>query len=101
MDGSGQRRHVRQPNKSARPRLLLHGQSMVVRFDGADDHLRAVKQAGELKDFTVFLTLVPRYNIGGFQGFFALNKAPATRAVLGALRAAQPWRGARGQSLPR
>ena len=32
--------------------------------------------------------------------FFALNKAPATRAVLGALRAAQPWRGARGQSLP-
>lgn len=31
--------------------------------------------------------------------FFALNKAPATRAVLGALRAAQPWRGARGQSL--
>jgi methylenetetrahydrofolate reductase (NADPH) len=31
--------------------------------------------------------------------FIALNKAPATRAVLGALRAAQPWRGARGQSL--
>ncbi len=30
--------------------------------------------------------------------FFALNKAPATRAVLGALRAAQPWRGARGQA---
>lgn len=33
--------------------------------------------------------------------FYALNKAPATRAVLGALRAAQPWRGARGQSLTR
>lgn len=31
--------------------------------------------------------------------FFALNKAPATRAVLAALRAAQPWRGARGQSV--
>lgn len=31
--------------------------------------------------------------------FYALNKAPATRAVLGALRAAQPWRGSRGQSL--
>ncbi len=27
--------------------------------------------------------------------FYALNKAPATRAVLGALRAAQPWRGHR------
>lgn len=33
--------------------------------------------------------------------FYALNKAPATRAVLGALRAAQPWRGARDQSLAR
>ena len=32
--------------------------------------------------------------------FYALNKAPATRAVLGALRAAQPWRGARGQTAP-
>ncbi|HTU16157.1 MAG TPA: methylenetetrahydrofolate reductase [NAD(P)H] [Solirubrobacterales bacterium] len=31
--------------------------------------------------------------------FYALNKAPATRAVLGALRAAQPWRGATGQSV--
>lgn len=31
--------------------------------------------------------------------FYALNKAPATRAVLAALRAAQPWRGARGQSI--
>ncbi len=31
--------------------------------------------------------------------FYALNKAPATRAILGALRAAQPWRGARNQSL--
>ena len=30
--------------------------------------------------------------------FYALNKAPATRAVLGALRAARPWRGARGQT---
>ncbi|MCB0828514.1 MAG: methylenetetrahydrofolate reductase [NAD(P)H] [Solirubrobacterales bacterium] len=32
--------------------------------------------------------------------FYALNKAPATRAVLGALRAARPWRGARGQTAP-
>ena len=30
--------------------------------------------------------------------FYALNKAPATRAVLGALRAARPWLGARGQA---
>ena len=31
--------------------------------------------------------------IGGAPGihFYALNRAPATRAVLGALRAARPW----------
>ncbi len=32
--------------------------------------------------------------------FYALNRAPATRAVLGALRAAQPWRAASGNSTP-
>ena len=39
---------------------------------------------------------------GGAPGihFYALNRAPATRAVLGALRAAQPWRGGRDQSVP-
>ena len=31
--------------------------------------------------------------------FYALNKAPATRAVLGALRAARPWLGARGEAV--
>lgn len=32
--------------------------------------------------------------------FYALNRAPATRAVLGALRAAQPWRATAGNSAP-
>lgn len=32
--------------------------------------------------------------------FYALNKAPATRAVLGALRAAQPWRATAGRATP-
>ena len=31
--------------------------------------------------------------------FYALNKAPATRALLGALRAARPWLGARGEAV--
>ena len=37
---------------------------------------------------------------GGAPGihFYALNKAPATRAVLGALRAARPWERAAGQA---
>ncbi|HET6574052.1 MAG TPA: ThuA domain-containing protein [Fimbriiglobus sp.] len=75
MDGSGKGRHVRQPSEAARPRLLKHGNSQVVRFDGEDDNLRAVGQVGELKAFSAFVVLVPRYNTGGFQGFFALNKA--------------------------
>lgn len=39
---------------------------------------------------------------GGAPGihFYALNKAPSTRAILGALRAAEPWRNAPGQPLP-
>jgi len=75
MDGSGKGRHLRQTDKAAQPQLLLHGHAQVVRFDGQDDHLRAVKQPGELKSFTAFVVLVPRYNTGGFQGFLAVNKA--------------------------
>ena len=30
--------------------------------------------------------------------FYALNKAPATRAVLGALRASKPWERTRGDA---
>jgi methylenetetrahydrofolate reductase (NADPH) len=38
--------------------------------------------------------------IGGAPGihFYALNRAPATRAVLGALRAARPWERRRGEA---
>jgi methylenetetrahydrofolate reductase (NADPH) len=32
--------------------------------------------------------------------FYALNRAPATRAVLGALRAARPWERSRGETEP-
>jgi len=38
--------------------------------------------------------------IGGAPGihFYALNRAPATRAVLGSLRAARPWERTRGEA---
>src|SRR5687767_1912241 len=62
MDGSGKGRHLRAPKEDARPKLLQHGEARVVRFDGEDDHLRAVKQSAELKTFNVFAVLVPRYN---------------------------------------
>jgi putative heme-binding domain-containing protein len=46
-----------------------------VRFDGLDDHLRAVMQAAELNSLTVFLVAAPRQNGGAFRGLMALNKA--------------------------
>ena len=77
-DGSGKGRHVRQASADARPTLLKVGDAGLVRFDGEDDHFRAVGQAGELRDFTLFLVLAPRANIGDFRGFFATN-APGGR----------------------
>src|SRR5205085_11405129 len=59
----------------ARPTRLPAGGSAVVRFDGLDDHLRAVKLGAELETFTVFLVAAPRQNSGGFRGALALNAA--------------------------
>jgi len=75
FDASGKARHLRQPNKDARPTRLPAGGSAVVRFDGLDDHLRAVKQNAELAAFTVVVVAVPRQNPGGFRGVLAFNAA--------------------------
>ncbi len=75
MDASGKGRHLRQPKEAARPTLVRSGEAAVVRFDGEDDHLRAVKQAGELRTFTAFVVVAPRTNLGFFRGFLAFNKA--------------------------
>jgi putative heme-binding domain-containing protein len=74
-DGSGRGRHVRQDKAAARPTLVKAGGSAVVRFDGIDDHLRAVKQAAELKAFTIFVVAAPRTNPGGFRALLAFNAA--------------------------
>lgn len=74
-DASGKGRHLRQSVADARPTRLPAGGTAVVRFDGLDDHLRAVKQATELKDFTVFVVAAPRVNPGGFRGVLAFNAA--------------------------
>src|SRR5262245_44959772 len=74
-DGSGKVRHVRQDVAAARPTLVKAGGSAVVRFDGIDDHLRAVKQAAELKTFTIFVAAAPRTNPGGFRAMLAFNAA--------------------------
>src|SRR5205085_6314961 len=55
QDGSGNGRHVRQPEKAARPTVVPYAEAAVVRFDGEDDHLRGVKPSAGLKAFTVFV----------------------------------------------
>lgn len=77
-DGSGKGRRVAQPGADARPTLLKVGDAGLVRFDGVDDHLRAVKQPGELGDFTLFVVLVPRSNGGDWRGFLGTNAAGGT-----------------------
>lgn len=75
FDASGKGHHLRQPKADARPTRLPAGGAAVVRFDGLDDHLRAVQQKAELDTFTVFVVAVPRQNPGGFRGVLAFNAA--------------------------
>jgi hypothetical protein len=75
LDASGNRRHLRQPTPAAQPTRLPAGGGAVVRFDGAEQYLRAVKQGVELKSFTVILVVAPRQNLGPFRGFMAFNAA--------------------------
>ncbi len=73
-DASGKQRHLTQDAGDKRPLAIKLGSAAIVRFDGLDDHLRAVKQAAELKSLTIFLVAAPRQNVGGFRGLVALNK---------------------------
>ncbi len=74
FDASGKKRHLHQPVSEARPTRLPLGESAVVRFDGVDDHLRAMKQAASLETFTIFVAGIPRNNLGGFRAVMAFNE---------------------------
>jgi putative heme-binding domain-containing protein len=74
-DASGQGRHLTQDIADKRPLVIRLGTAAVVRFDGLDDHLRAVGQGAELKSLTIFLVAAPRHNVGAFRGLLAFNKA--------------------------
>ncbi|HSQ58494.1 MAG TPA: hypothetical protein VLM40_22425, partial [Gemmata sp.] len=73
FDGSGKGRHLRQALAAARPTLVKSGNSTVVRFDGDDDYLRFTGGNAELNEFTAYIVVAPRRNLGAFTGFFALN----------------------------
>jgi putative heme-binding domain-containing protein len=74
-DASGRGRNLAQPVADARPTRLIVAGVGVARFDGTDDHLRAVKQATNLDAFSVFLVAVPRKNPSSFLGMLAFNAA--------------------------
>ena len=58
LDASGKGRHLKQADKKARPKLMKVGGIGIVRFDGIDDHFRAVKQATTLDSFTIVIVAV-------------------------------------------
>lgn len=72
-DASGNGRQVSQKIVDARPKAIRVGDAWVIRFDGEDDHLRALKLNRSLDAVTVFLVAAPQNNPGGFAGFCAAN----------------------------
>ena len=74
-DASGHSRHLQTPDPQSAPTLLRIGDAAIVRFDGVDDHLRAVKLGTKLDSFTIVLVAAPRQNLGAFAAFAALNAA--------------------------
>ena len=73
-DLSGKSRHLSQTVADKQPRQIKLGSAAVVRFDGIDDHLRAIQQGAKLESLTIFLVAAPQQNAGGFRGFLAFNK---------------------------
>jgi putative heme-binding domain-containing protein len=67
-----------QREEAAQPEVVAVGESRVLRFDGVDDHLRAVGTGLETTSFTLCLVAAPHANPGDFRGFFAAN-APGQR----------------------
>jgi tetratricopeptide (TPR) repeat protein len=83
FDSSGKGRHVGQAVPAARPRLVRAGQDWLVRFDGADGHLRCTGLNRSLDACTVFVVAAPRANPGGFRAFLAANEAGKNDAQTG------------------
>src|SRR5712671_270777 len=74
-DASGKNRNLRPLDANAQPLLLKIGNAAIVRFDGIDDQLRAVKLGSKIDSFTIVIVAAPRQNMGGFAAFMALNAA--------------------------
>ncbi|MCA9055026.1 MAG: c-type cytochrome, partial [Planctomycetaceae bacterium] len=77
-DASGRERDFAVSHAEREPKLVRIGEAWVVRFDGENDHLRCVSDAGEWSATTLFIVAAPHANPGDFRGFFATN-APGAR----------------------
>ncbi|MBX3439537.1 MAG: c-type cytochrome, partial [Planctomycetaceae bacterium] len=59
--------------ESAQPHLIRIGSAAVVRFDGENDHFRAIGLGRELESASVFIVAAPYANPGSFRAFLAAN----------------------------
>ena len=88
-DASGAKRHVVQGDSKQQPKFVQvdsadgatsstavpsANDNWVVRFDGEDDHLRALGVNRKLTDFTLFVVAAPHSNFGDYRGLFAVNQ---------------------------
>ena len=88
-DASGAKRQVVQGDSKRQPKFVQVGladgatsstaapsanDNWVVRFDGEDDHLRALGVNRKLTDFTLFVVAAPHSNFGDYRGLFAVNQ---------------------------
>jgi len=64
-----------QSNQQQQPRVVQAGDGWVLRFDGADDNLRAVGTGLSAESVTLFIVAAPHANAGDFRGLFAANAA--------------------------
>ncbi len=64
--------------EGTRPTSIQVGDARVLRFDGVDDHLRAIGTGMMAESLTLFIVAAPHANPGDFRGLFAAN-APESR----------------------
>lgn len=74
-DHSPTKRNVIQQEADKQPKLVKVGDSWVLRFDGEDDHLRALDVQRKLSAFTLFIVAAPHSNHGFFRGLLAFNQS--------------------------
>ena len=82
-DASGNKRHVEQPLPASRPRYFIGDSGPIVRFDGTNDFLSAMRLGMSLTNSTIFIRATPRSNKDKFSAFVAVNESGANDFATG------------------